>query len=124
MLISVSTNPLPLFGITHSLALYMSYPAAKALPLVGVFAYGDSFLTSSGGEAERGGGGGAGMFSGAFGAEEEEDMVLLGRLGKGDAGNDGGSCDGGEHVGIVHGRWETPRDAKLGTRSLLGSPKP
>ena len=96
----------------------MSYPAAKALPLVGVFAYGDSFLTSSGGEAERGGGG-AGMFSGAFGAEEEEDMVLLGRLGKGDAGNDGGSYDGGGHVGIVHGRWETPR-REVGDAFVIG----
>ena len=99
MLISVSTNPLPLFGILHSLALYISYPAAKALPLVGVFACGESFFTSSGGEAERGGGG-AVLFFGAFGAEEE-DMSVLGRLGKGDVGRDGGSCDDGG-VGIMH----------------------
>lgn len=83
------------------MALYISYPAAKALPLVGVFACADSFFTSSGGEAERGGGG-AGLFSGAFGAEEE-DMSGLGRLGKGDVGKDGGSCDGGGGVGIVYG---------------------
>lgn len=115
MLISVSTNSLPLFGITHSLALYRSYPAAKALPLVGVFARDESFLTSNGGEAERGGGG-AGVFSGAFGAEEE-DMSVFGRLDKGDDGKDGGSCDGGGGVGIVHWREET--DAKLRTRSIV-----
>lgn len=106
MLMSVSTNPLPLFGITQSLALYISYPAAKALPLVGVFACADSFFTSRGGEAERGGGGGAcwaGVSPGAlWGVEEEGDMFALGRLGKGDVGNDGGSCDGGGGVGIVH----------------------
>ena len=99
MLISVSTNPLPLFGITHSLALYMSYPAAKALPLVGVFACADSFFTSRGGEAERGGGRGA-----LWGVEEEGDMLALGRLVKGDVGNDGGSCDGGGGVSIVHAK--------------------
>ncbi len=102
MLISVSTNPLPLFGITHALALYISYPAAKALPLVGVFAWADSFFTSSGGEAERGGGG-AGLFSDTSTAEEE-DMSVLGRLGKGDVDNDGGSCDGGGGVDMVHER--------------------
>lgn len=61
MLISVSTNPLPLDGIIHPLALYISYPAAKALPLVGVFACAESFFTSSGGEVESGGGGGGGV---------------------------------------------------------------
>lgn len=101
MLISVSTNPLPLLGITQSLALYMSYPAAKALPLVGVFARADSFFTSNGGEVERGGGGAA-MFAGAFGMGEG-DMSVLGRLGKGDAGKDGGSCNGGGGVGMVYG---------------------
>ena len=65
MLMSVSTNPLPLFGITHSLALYMSYPAANALPLVGVLACADSFFTSSGGDVESGGGGAA-LLAGAF----------------------------------------------------------
>ena len=102
MLISVSTNPLPLFGITHSLALYRSYPAAKALPLVGVFACADSFFTSSGGEVERGGGGAA-VFAGAF-LMGEEAMSVLGRLGRGEVGKDGGSCDGGGGVGIVHGK--------------------
>lgn len=121
MLISVSTKFLPRFGMTHSLALYRSYPAAKALPLVGVFACGDSFLTSSGGEAERGGGA-AGLLSGAARAEEE-DMSLWGRLGKGDVGSDGGSCNGGGGgVDIVHeGRGEAG-DAL--TRSSLSNPKP
>ena len=100
MLISVSTNPLPLFGITHSLALYMSYPAANALPLVGVFACADSFFTSSGGEAERGGGGSVEvrLFSGIF--VVEEGVSVLGRLGSGDVGKDGASCDGGGGVGM------------------------
>lgn len=129
MLISVSTNPLPLFGITHSLALYKSYPAAKALPLVGVFAYTESFFTSSGGDAESGGGGGggggAGLLSGAFGAaKEEEGMSVMGRLGKGDVGKDGGSCHGGGGVGIVHERSEV-RDALTCLRGpLLNNPEP
>ena len=108
MLMSVSTSPLPLFEITHSLALYISYPAAKALPLVGVFACADSFFTSRGGEVERGGGRGAcwaGVSPGAlWGVEEEGDMFTLGRLVKGEVGNDGGSCDGGGGVGIVHAK--------------------
>ena len=93
MLISVSTNPLPLFGITHFLALYISYPAAKGLPLVGVFACADSFFTSSGGEVERGSGGAESFFGAREGVEEV--MSVLGRLVKGDVGKDGGSCDGG-----------------------------
>lgn len=55
------------------------------------------------------------MFSGAFGAEEREDMSVLGRLGKGDVGKDGGSCDGGGGVGIVH--WKVETDARFRTRS-------
>ena len=118
ILISVSTNSLPLFGITQSLALYKSYPAAKALPLVGVFAWAESFFTSSGGEVERGGGG-----PGAFRTEEEgEDMSVLGRLGKGDVGRDGASCDGGGGVDMVHARMQKWWDAL--TRSIWGSPKP
>lgn len=31
-----------------------------------------------------------------------EDISVLGRLGKGDVGRDGGSCDGGGGVDIVH----------------------
>lgn len=91
----------------------MSYPAANALPLVGVLACADSFFTSSGGEAERGGGGGgeANLLSG-ISVAEEEGMLVLGRLGKGDVGKDGGSCDGGEGVGIMG-------EAKLGTRSRV-----
>ena len=100
MLMSVSTNPLPLLGITHPLALYRSYPAAKALPLVGVVACAESFFTSSGGELERGGGGAA-MFAGAFWMEEE-DMAVLGRLGKGDVCKEGDSCDSGGGVGTVN----------------------
>ena len=124
ILISVSTNPLPLFGITQSLALYKSYPAAKALPLVGVFACAESFFTSSGGEVERGGGGGpAETFSGGFRTEEEEeDMSVLGRLDKGDVGRDGASCDGGGGVDIVHTNCRKLWDAL--TRSIWGSPKP
>lgn len=99
MLISVSTNPLPLLGITHALALYMSYPAAKALPLVGVFACADSFFTSNGGEVETVGGGAA-VFAGALWTGEG-DIFALERLGKGDVGRDGGSCNGGEGVGIM-----------------------
>ncbi len=72
---------------------------------MGVLACADSFFTSSGEEVERGGG--AGLFSGACG-EEKEDMPVLGRLGKGEVGKDGTSCDGGGGVGIVHGRsWKT-----------------
>lgn len=97
----------------------MSYPAAKALPLVGVFACADSFLTSNGGEVERGGGG-AELSSGGFGAEEE-DMYVLGRLGRGDVGKDGGSCDGGGGVGIVYER-DKAGDALA--RSLSGNPNP
>ena len=46
---SVSTSAFPRFGITHSFAAYKSYPAANALPLVGVFALSDNFFTKSGG---------------------------------------------------------------------------
>lgn len=47
-------------------------------------------------------------------------MSVLGRLGKGDVGKDGGSCNGGGGVGIVCREM-------LGTRSRvhsLRSPKP
>lgn len=98
----------------QSLALYKSYPAAKALPLVGVFACAESFFTSSGGEVERGGGGPAGTFLGAF-RREEEDMSVLGRLGKGDVGRDGASCDGGG-VDIVHARMQKLEDALTRSR--------
>ena len=99
--------------MTHSLALYRSYPAAKVLPRVGAFACAESFFTSSGGEAERGGGG-AGLPSGDLRAEED-DMLVLGRLGKGEVGRDGGSCDGGGGVvDMVHAKKRT-----LGTRSRV-----
>lgn len=52
------------------------------------------------------------MFFGAFGAEEE-DMSVLGRLGKGDVGRDGASCDDGG-VGIVH---SCMGEAKFGGRA-------
>ena len=93
MLISVSTNPLPLFGMTHSLALYISYPAANTLPLVGVFACADSFFTRSGGEAERGGGGGGGGgdMVGCFPCPALAMFVLI-RLAMGDVGKDGGDA--------------------------------
>lgn len=88
ILISVSTSPLPRFGIIHSLALYMSYPAANALPLVGTLALSESFLTNSGGEAESGGGG-------ALVVVEEEaigsDCSVLGRLARGEVGREGGA---------------------------------
>ena len=101
------------------MALYMSYPAAKALPLEGVLARADSFFTSSGGEVERGGGGGA-LFAGGFWTDVE-DMSVLGRLGKGDVGKEGGSCDGGGDVGIVlcalsHGRGVEDALRGLGSR--------
>lgn len=89
---------------------------------MGVFACAESFFTSSGGELERGGGGPVGTFSGAFRTEEEEeDMPVLGRLGKGDVGRDGVSCDSGG-VDIVHARIQKLWDAL--TRSVWASPKP
>lgn len=45
----VSTNAFPLAGMTVSLALYMSYPAAKAEPRVGARPVGVSFFTWRGG---------------------------------------------------------------------------
>lgn len=108
MLMSVSTSPFPLFGIVHSLALYKSYPAAKALPLVGVLARGDSFLTKSGGEVERGGGGaGAGLSPLDETERSFEAMAadwgcsVLARLAKGELGREGGKCDDGEGVDMV-----------------------
>lgn len=45
----VSTNAFPLAGMTVSLALYMSYPAAKAEPRVGARPVEVSFFTWRGG---------------------------------------------------------------------------
>jgi hypothetical protein len=111
---SVSTSPLPLFPITHALAAYRSYPAANALPRVGVFALSESFFTRSGGDDERGGGGGAAFWLGEEGrglvvvldgggsgsvvvfVRVGGDMVLvLVRLGSGELGREGGECGGG-----------------------------
>jgi hypothetical protein len=44
--IPVSTIAFPLAGMTHSFALYRSYPAANADPLVGASAFGTNFFTS------------------------------------------------------------------------------
>jgi hypothetical protein len=49
---SVSTIAFPLAGIVVSCALYRSYPAANADPLVGALALSDIFLTRRGGAAE------------------------------------------------------------------------
>jgi len=111
---SVSTSPLPLFPITHALAAYRSYPAANALPRVGVFALSESFFTRSGGDDERGRGGGAAFWLGEEGrglvvvldgggsgfvvvfVRVGGDMVLiLVRLGSGELGREGGECGGG-----------------------------
>ena len=43
------TTPPPDYRCSRRSHLYKSYPAAYALPLVGVFAFADSFLTSKGG---------------------------------------------------------------------------
>jgi len=52
MLMSVSTKTFPLEGTTVSFAAYKSYPAAKALPLVGRRALSLNFLIRRGGSAE------------------------------------------------------------------------
>lgn len=75
----------------------MSYPAAKALPLVGVFAEGESFLTSRGGDWEIVVTGSALADVGVGGA------IVLGRLGNGDAGSEGGSWEGATVCGGVEG---------------------
>lgn len=87
----------------------MSYPAAKALPRVGVLALAESFLIRSGGDCESlvvgGGGGGGGALS------EGMVAVILGRLASGDVGWEGGSWvgfsvveeEGGGVVGMVFG---------------------
>lgn len=63
----------------------MSYPAAKALPLVGAFAEGESFLTSKGGDWETVVTGGVLLESGGVGV-----VIVFGRLDKGDVGSEGG----------------------------------
>ena len=104
---SVSTNPLPLAGIPPAIALYKSYPAANALPRVGVFAFSDNFFTKSGGEDERGGGSAldravSGLAlpletAGSVKVAIEADCSDLGRLARGEVGREGGrwACDGG-----------------------------
>ncbi len=80
--ISVSTKALPLLGTQEAPEAYMSYPAAKALPLVGVFAEGESFLTSRGGDWDMVVTGAADVgVGGAIGLE---------RFDNGDAGSEGG----------------------------------
>lgn len=90
----VSTIALPLAGTTVSLALYRSYPAAKAEPRVGILADFLSFLTRRGGsgcerevtavpsEALLA------MVEAIEGASSRLGFVLLG---SGEAGKDGGS---------------------------------
>ena len=58
----------------------MSYPAANALPLVGVLAVGDIFLTNRGGEAESGA---------TAGGEVSCAGIVLGRFARGELGKDG-----------------------------------
>lgn len=62
----------------------MSYPAANALPLVGAFAEGESFLMSNGGDWE--------IFVTDGASVEAGDRVAIafGRLEKGDVGSEGG----------------------------------
>lgn len=60
----------------------MSYPAAKALPLVGVLAEGESFLTSRGGDWEM-------VVIGAADVGVGE-AIGLERFDNGDAGSEGG----------------------------------
>ena len=70
----------------------MSYPAAKADPRVGVVAFADSFLTSSGGcdevvSFETAGGSGSGaVVEGAMAV-----AVVLGRFASGELGREGGT---------------------------------
>ncbi|KAL2051317.1 hypothetical protein ABVK25_008369 [Lepraria finkii] len=90
----------PLAGITPAIALYKSYPAANALPRVGVFAFSDNFFTKSGGEDERGGGGaldctvsGLALPLETAGLVEETieaDCSVLWRLARGEVGREGG----------------------------------
>lgn len=138
---SVSTNPLPLAGITPAIALYKSYPAANALPRVGVFAFSDNFFTNSGGEDERGGGGAldcavsglalpletAGLVEEAI----EADCSVLGRLARGEVGREGGRwvCEGGLVDIVIIGEVQVRdamgrvliRNALFLTDSALGS---
>ena len=88
--------------MVQSFALYRSYPAAKALPLVGVLAEGESFFTSKGGDAESGGGGGA--FSVAPSAAVDVmsmDSCVFERLARGELGSDGGGwTEGGVDMAV------------------------
>lgn len=82
--IPVSTNAFPLAGITVSLALYMSYPAAKAEPRVGARPVGVSFFTWRGGR---------GVLVEPIVDGSVDCSVVLGlvRLARGEAGREGGS---------------------------------
>ena len=81
----VLTNPLPLAGIVVASDAYRSYPAAKALPLVGVLAVDETFLTSRGGDAERGA-----TVGPSLALELPLADMVLGRFGRGDVDSDGG----------------------------------
>lgn len=78
----VATKPFPLAGILMASDAYRSYPAAYALPLVGVLAVGEIFLMSRGGEAESGATAGV--------LEEQVVAMVLGRFGSGEVGGEGG----------------------------------
>lgn len=89
----VSTSAFPRAGMIVSCALYKSYPAANALPLVGVRALFVSFFMNRGGDSSFdfwyccGGPGGA---TGPLGIEGTADIVVglagegLGRFARGD----------------------------------------
>lgn len=84
--IPVSINALPLAGTTVSFAAYISYPAAKAEPRVGALAVSTSFLINSGGR-----GAWIEVTAGALEAVMSALLVVLVRLGSGEAGSEGGS---------------------------------
>ena len=64
----------------------MSYPAARAEPLVGAFAEAESFLTSSGGDWDT-------VVTGVSLEDGLGGGIGLGRLGRGEVGNEGGRWD-------------------------------
>ena len=116
---SVATIALPLAGTSVSLALYKSWPAAKALPLVGAFAFSLSSRTCSACSAAApaaiegaigAGGGKAAMWELASGVgvavpesllrgsveawSSGAGSMTLVRFGSGELGRDGGSWAG------------------------------
>lgn len=106
--IPVSTIAFPLAGMTQSFALYRSYPAANAEPLVGARAFGTNFFTSREGvcgvdviavvssleEPMMEAIDGSPVFSTVLLVTVEVDVDVddgLFRFGRGDEGSDGGS---------------------------------